>query len=484
MTISRKRLRRAAVRRKAHETHRALARRSFLHFCTFVYDGFITAPHHIQIANKLDAVTAGLIKRLHIALPPRHSKSLMCSELFPAFWFGHYPKSNIIHSSYAASLSNKFSFTVRATISDNSRYHELFPNIALHPLRKRLDDWQLVTGGGFRSVGVTAGITGSGAGLFIIDDAHKEGDELSPITLDKIWYWFASAAMTRLDPGAPVLVPMTRWGVNDIAGRFLRLQEEDPNADKWETLIYPALALENDPLGRQPGEPLWPERYNLSRLLAIKAISERYFEALFQQNPKFHDEPLFTKANFKRGKISAKTYFWTFDLAITEKERSDYTVAGRWSFENDILALHDIHRFRAQWPEVSKFLTNLLRNFPIDKFYFPPHLLELFAVQTLRDKATNPHRIEQIEQPGDKRARAAVLSDYCKNGTVLICPGENGDIFVQEHTGFQETAKHDDCVDVSSVASHAIGLQNRFYLEIRGEKDDKHRPQTAQDLGY
>ena len=169
-------LRKHALMSVNQDLTRAVARRRFLAFCQYVYDGFIVAPHHIAIANQIDRLVDGHVKRLHVALPPRHSKSLMCSELLPAYWLGHNPDKHIIHASYAASLSNEFSSRVRSIIRDNERYHILFPHIALDPERRRVDNWRLVTGGGLRSIGVQGGITGSGADLFIIDDPHKEGD--------------------------------------------------------------------------------------------------------------------------------------------------------------------------------------------------------------------------------------------------------------------------------------------------------------------
>lgn len=476
-------IKRWAYDRVGRRFHRALARRSFYFFCTYVYKDFLTAPHHLLIAEALDKMTSGATTRLFIALPPRHSKSLMCSELYPAYWLARNPTKQIIHASYASSLSNKFSMSVRSMVRDNVAYKELFPHMALDQERRRMDDWWLTSGGGFRSIGVTGGITGSGADLFIVDDPHKEGDELSPTALDVIWNWWASAAQTRLSPGAPVLLVMTRWHPNDMAGRSLRLAESDAAADQWETLIFPALAVAHDALGRSPGQALWPERYSRERLLAIRAVSERYFEALFQQNPEFSNEPLFAVGDFTRAIHHAASYFWTFDIAITEKERSDYTVCAKWSFSDDILCLHHIERFRAQWPVVKQALVDIMHDNPLDDLYFPTQLLELFALQTLRADADDPARIHEVVMPGDKHSRAVVLSDFTKNSTVIVCPGETGDQFVLEHVNFLGTAKHDDCVDVSSVATHAIGLQERFHLAIVGQVDDKNERSEIDKLG-
>ena len=277
-----------------------MARRNFLCFCQRVWPGFMVAPFHKYIAQRYNGLMDGSILRLMIALPPRHTKSLMASELFPAFWLAHNPGKQIVHASYGASLSNSFSLKVRSMVRDSLVYLRLFPHVALSPERQRVDDWRLVTGGGFKSIGVTGGLTGHGADLLIIDDPHKEGDEQSMSSLQAVFDWYNAAARTRLSPGAPVLFPMTRWHPRDLAGRLLELAKMDPNADQWEFVRLPALAEENDPLGRAIGEALWSARFDRQALLAIQALSARYFEALFQQNPQVSDAPLFTLGDFRR----------------------------------------------------------------------------------------------------------------------------------------------------------------------------------------
>jgi phage terminase large subunit-like protein len=449
---------------------RLLARRLFLHFCQYVYAGFMSPPHVVRIAKNLDDINCGRSFRSMYALPPRHTKSLLCSELFPAFWLGCHPEGQIIHASYAAALSNSFSMKVRGLIRDSYLYKELFPHVVLDPGRQRLDDWKLSSGGGFKSIGVTGGITGHGADLFIIDDPHKEGDEQSGRALQAVFDWYNSAARTRLSPGAAVVFPMTRWHPRDLAGRLLDIAEHDPQADQWDVFSFPALALKNDPLGRKVGEPLWPDRFSKVDLHAIRAISERYFEALFQQNPSVTDKPLFVLDNFSRT-VDACDWlgkpFWAVDLAITEKTRSDYTVIGQWSYDGRrTLKLHKVMRFRAQWPTVKRRLVEILREYG-QPMYFPKDVLELVAVQSLREAyPTLRHLVKDVSMPGDKVAKAQPLSDFCQNGIVVIPFGQEFDFFIREHCGFPDEVRHDDCVDMSSVATHALGFRDRFSITV------------------
>lgn len=450
-----------------------LARRFFLVFVFYVYPKFEFKLHHLKIISVLQAVFFGKVRFVQFAAPPRHGKSLLCSELYPAWWLGKNPDKQIIHASYAASLSNSFSMKVRAMVRDDVRYRKVFPHMALSPERQRVDDWKTIQGGGFKSIGVTGGITGHGADLFIIDDPHKEGDEQSPAAMQAVFDWWTSAARTRLHPGAAVIFIMTRWAVRDMAGRLIELAEFDPLADQWLVIRFPALAEENDPLGRAVGEALWPERFSRENLLAIRSISERYFNALFQQNPKVDNEPLFELKDFKMGifgrhfPVHQKPDFWTVDLSSTETERSDYVVFTHWRYVQARLYVLGGERFRAQWPEVKRRLSKCIRANPGKKFYFPPHTLELLALQNLREEMPDEKwRFVEVPQPGDKVQRAGVLSDFAKGGNVYVNRCDFGRLFVREHCGFPDEVDHDDMVDTSSVATHAVGLQSRFSLTV------------------
>ncbi len=456
----------------------ALARRFFLFFCLYVVPDFVQAKHHVKIALVLDLVTAGKLRFVQFAMPPRHGKSFMCSELYPPYWLGRNPSKQIILCSYASSLSDGFSIKVRARIATDERYKRVFPHVALDPNRKRVDDWKLVTGGGLRSVGVGGGITGIGGDLVIIDDPHKEGDEQSVRIMKAVYDWWTSAVRTRLSPGAPVLFIMTRWHPLDLAGRLQALAASDPLADQWYVLSFPAIAVADDILGRKTGEALWPERFPVVELMALKRLSERYFEALYQQNPKFSNEPLFELSDFVR--VDSAEYinhcdyktFWSVDLAITDDTRSDYTVIGLWSYNRVVreLVLHKTIRFRRQWPVVKRKLTYLIRVYPWP-VYLPKHMIELLTVQALKDE--NPyyaHKVHEVSLPGDKTSRASHLADFCKSGSVLVDKNAGCDIFVDEHVAFGE-ADHDDCVDMSSVATHACGIHEEFKLLMLGVGD-------------
>ncbi len=450
---------------------RELARRVPLRFNGWVYPGWQTAPHHELIGAKLLDILEGRTKRLIISMPPRHGKSLMASELFPALWLGLNPAKEVIHVSYASMLSNDFSRKVRAMIRDNGRYRELFPHMQLDPERARIDDWRLVTGGGFKSIGVQGGIAGHGADLMIVDDPVHEGDEHSMTTLDLIWDWWLSAARTRMHPGGVILVIMTRWHPLDLVGRLLDLARRDETADQWEHLVLPALALDDDVLGREPGDPLWPDRVSFDDLMAISALSERYFEALYQQNPQVGGSVMFREDDFVRESPDLERGAWCFDLASTEKSRSDYNVIGRWQYDGDRLSLTHVERFRDEWPAVRRRILSLARMHPEDVFVFPKQTFELLAIQTLREEFPEL-LLGEVTLPNDRVERAMPYSTVVESGRALVCAGQDADYFIYEHAHFPDAVQHDDCVAMSSVATHWFGLNRRFdWLIAYGDED-------------
>jgi hypothetical protein len=119
------------------------------------------------------------------------------------------------------------------------------------------------------TAGVGGPITGKGADVLIIDDPIKNPEEAnSPTQREKIWDWFQTTAYTRLEPGGAIILIMTRWHPDDLAGRLLKQMES--GGEHWEVVSLPAIAEDRDLLGRKPGQALWPARFDEAALAAKK----------------------------------------------------------------------------------------------------------------------------------------------------------------------------------------------------------------------
>lgn len=433
------------------------------------------AAHHLLIMAALQMVEEKRIDFLAISMPPRHGKSELVSVRFPGWYLGRHPDRDVIHVSYGADLSNDFSRRVRMLVRDDAVFRGLFSGVALDPERQRVNDWRLVNGGGFRSVGAKGGVTGHGADLLVIDDPHKEGEAESVTALQEVIDWYASAARTRLMPGGQVVIAGTRWHPMDLIGSVLRAAKESGDADQWAVLTLPGLAEGDDPLGREPGAALWPEWFSREALLAVRALSERHFEALYQQNPRASAVQMFLADDFRVagvGEVEVLPGAWCFDLALGEADGGDYCAWARVHYDRKSreMVFSHLHRERLTWPEAKVRIVELMDVYRGDVFVFPKQTFELMAVQALRYERPNA-RVVSVSFPAgsDKVGRAQALADLVRAGRVSVEPGVlNGGLterWIREYVEFP-AGRHDDMVDVGSVAVHHFGVHREFAAAV------------------
>lgn len=256
-------------------------------YAAYQWPSYADAPHHRLIARHLEAVERGEIKRLMITMPPRHGKSMLASEFFPAWYMGRNPDHYVVTATYAQELADDFGRKVKNQIEDAS-FRAIFPGVGLADDSKSAKRFHIEgTGalggyehattqrGAFYAVGVGGPLTGRGAHLLLIDDPIKNREEAeSEVMRRKTRDWYTSTAYTRLMPGGRIVIIQTRWHEGDLAGW---LQDEHAH-EGWVKLDLPAI---ND-----DGEALWPEQYPVEDLERIKrALPSRDWSALYQQRP-------------------------------------------------------------------------------------------------------------------------------------------------------------------------------------------------------
>lgn len=237
-----------------------------------------TARHLDLLAEWLLDVAYGRRKRVIVTMPPRHGKSEFISRWFPVWFLNKWPWKRIILASYEAEFAASWGRKVRNSITQNgSRLR-----VAVRGGSSAADYWETTKDGGMTTAGVGGPITGKGADLLIIDDPVKNWQEAnSPTIRERTWDWWQSTAYTRLEPHGAAIVVMTRWHEEDLAGRLLAATGE-----QWDLLNLPALSESGDALGREIGEPLWPERFGMSELLAKRgSMDEFVWIPLYQQRP-------------------------------------------------------------------------------------------------------------------------------------------------------------------------------------------------------
>ena len=282
---------------------------------------------HREIARQLERVENGEVKRLMLFVPPRHGKSELGSIMFPAHYLGKHPEKEIITASYSADLAQDFGYKTRNLVN-TQEYQELFKT-KLRDDSKSKAKWLTNEGGGYTAVGVGGAITGRGADLLIIDDPIKNREEAESLTIrEKVWSWYTSTAYTRLEKGGAVILILTRWHKDDLAGRLLEAQEN--GGDKWEVVKFPAIAT-HDELFRKQGDPLWEDKYDLPALEQIKNTVGVYdWSALYQQEPVSSESQEF-KQDFWQYRTMEEVLglqtrnSLTIDTAISQKASADNT---------------------------------------------------------------------------------------------------------------------------------------------------------------
>jgi hypothetical protein len=487
---------------------RLLAQRSLLYFCKHVDPKYPTdAPHVKLMAEKLQQVATFIesggkegIGRLMIFLPPRYWKSQTASRKFPAWLLGRNPNLRIILTSYGADLATKHSREVRDLIS-SERYQAVFGTLSSREEPVLLDadsrsaaSWDLSGhNGGMIAAGVGGAITGFGANLFIVDDPMKSRDEASSAARRELVYeWYRSTAYTRLEDNGAIVLVMTRWDVEDLAGDLLNLMASDGEADQWDIVFLPALALEaeaypksdedyqenllrgtfiprhGDQLKRAAGSPLWPKKHDEYALKSIAAnIGDFEFTAQYQQLPRLAEGEFLDDRDFDIVEKAPEglRWHWYCDLALGESETSDNNATAGVAMEGEDLYIRDMVTIRNLddfLPEVRSLMlsqSELGSVWGIEDVAFQKLVVKDF----LKDKALASVEIYgvKIAGMGDKVDRARAWRRRAKQGKVHLVRGKWNNSFIRVATAFPR-GRRDDEVDVVSggvqmIADDAAG---------------------------
>jgi len=279
-------------------------------FTTYTFPTYKVDPFHRFVAHHLDKVVRGETDKLMIFASPQSGKSELVSVRFPAFWLAQRSQEPIIITSYGSNLAQSKSRHSRAIV-ESSEFAELFPDIKTNPESRAVDLWELArpARSQVRAAGVGAGLTGHPAALGIIDDPVESwAVAQSERQRDVAWEWYQGTFRTRVWENGAIVIIMTRWHPDDLAGKLLQEQ-----GDEWTILRLPALAEEQDerdfinksqglptgqpdPLGRKPGEPLTPSRFSREALLKIKKdVGSMVWAAEYQGAPVLAEGNLFKR---------------------------------------------------------------------------------------------------------------------------------------------------------------------------------------------
>lgn len=438
---------------------RRKARDSIVGYAEYVQPGYEADPFHILLGEKLEAVERGEIDRLIINTPPRHGKSQLASIHFPAWFMARNAGTNVIQASYNLDQAMRASRFSRNFIEGDD-FSRVFPHIQMSTGSRAADRWMLESGQEYFAVGIGTGATGKGGHLIIIDDPLKDREEADSETRRQtVWDWYQDVIYTRLERNARIIVILTRWHFDDLAGRLIKAEEA--GGDKWHQLILPALCEQPsiDPLGRELGQALAPGRKTREELLRIKAaVGERTWSALFQQKPISTEGAMFLEEWFKpvdrAPGIRRKVRAW--DFASTTD--GDYTVGVLMSRDPaGVFYVEDVIRFRGTPLEVEKRVFETAasdgRSVQIRIPQDPGQAGVAQSQSFIRRLAG--YQIKAVRPTGPKETRAAAFAAQAEAGNVKLVPRDWNKAY-REELGTFPLGSHDDQVDASADAFNAL----------------------------
>ncbi|MBV9251107.1 MAG: phage terminase large subunit [Acetobacteraceae bacterium] len=422
-------------------------------FCALEEANQVPAKHQLRLIEELEALARGETDRLMVLMPPGSGKSTYGSILFPAWWFARHPRSSVIATSHTAGLAEGFGKAVRRLIE--SQGFRLGYRIA--PGERAGARWRISPGGEYFATGVRGPITGRRADLAVIDDPVKSRLEAESLSQrEHLWNWYRSDLTTRLKPGARVLLIMTRWHEDDLAGRLLARE-----GSQWRYLRLPALAEEDDPLGRAVGEALWPGWESQQALERKRnSIGEREWSAMFQQSPRPLEGALFKVACFDfldvaptRGGEAVRAWDlastashgtndpdWTVGVKLMREESGRYIVLDVVRQRGSPRQIEDLLRATAKADGRSTII-----GLPQD-----PGQAGKAQVAYL-SSILSGYRVVSSGESGSKATRAGPVASQVEAGNIALVRANWNHAFIEELRDFP-VGRKDDQVDAFSRA--------------------------------
>ena len=449
-----------------------LARRYLIDFAILTKPGYLPGWHHEETAAKLEAVERGEITRLMLFEPPQHGKSELASVRLPAWYLGRNPQRSVACASYSGDLATVFGRQVRNLVSD-PLYEAIFGKV-ISPDSTAADRWSTIKGGNYFAVGVGGPLAGRGANLLIIDDPFKDYEEaFSPVIREKIWNWYTTVALTRLQKGGSVVLVNTRWHDDDLAGRILK--HAKGTGERWEIVSFPAIA-EEDELHRKKGEALWPAGHPIHELEMIRETQgSMKWNSLYQQKPPKEQGNVFKREWFRPhhgepfGGLLRTSQIW--DTAHKTKKVNDYSACVTLELRTGGVFIRNVWREKVEYPDLKRKAVEFQAAWKADEVCIEDKDAGAMLIQELKRNTRLP--IIPLEADKDKVLRANAATPMCESGRVYYdADAPWVEMFFEEMMAFPG-GTNDDMVDafvhginhLKGIAEHAVPEPERMTVD-------------------
>lgn len=432
--------------------------------------------NHIElIVKKLQQVEEGTCKRLMVFLPPRSSKSVLCSKLFPAWYMGRHPNHEILTVSHSDQLSSDFGRAVR-DIVNSEIFKVIFPEVRLRSDVRSAGKWQTNQNGVYIAAGVKTQIAGRGAHVAILDDVMSEEDAISEAGRRYIKEWYPAGLRTRLMPSGAIVIINTRYHEDDICGWLLDSEKQadfDELVDPWDVIKIPAWLDEeaskllNLPVGSSYFPEWKPEPIlRLDELEIKRHNGTKYWQALYMQDPTPPDGGIIKKGWFKswpdEDPPDCQFIIQTLDTAFSAKTTADYSVMQTWGiferFEVDsvgverlvpnLILLGNI-RGRFEYPELRATAQDEYEKHKPDAIMIEKKASGQSLLQDLR-RAGLP--VLEYTPDRDKVSRATAATPFLESGRVWLPNYKAWALELIDEVVSFPNGRYDDQVDAMVMA--------------------------------
>jgi predicted phage terminase large subunit-like protein len=406
--------------------------------------------HIDAMAHKASQVASGEVKRLIIAVPPRHLKSIIASVALPAWYLGHNPSERVVAVSYSAELAKTHANDFRRVVTDPI-YQAVFPKMVL--ARETDSEIHTTLRGRRYATSIQGTLTGRGGNLFIIDDPLKPGDAVSEVSRERVIEWYRSTLVTRPDDkqAARIMVVMQRIHVEDLVGYLLE------NEAGFEVLSLPSVAQSTTThdLGggrthvREKGDLLHPTHEPAEVLLEIKkSMGSMLFSAQYQQSPEPAGGKIIKRKMLQYyseiERLPTDRIVLSWDVALSEQEAGDYSACVVLLNRGDLYYVLEVIRGKFPFDKLKDKIIEVRQRYGrAASLVIEESPISHGLIQSLREKHIN---VVDIKPDRDKQSRLISQIDLFEGGSVLLPKNAPWlEAFVAELLSFP--GRHDDQVD-------------------------------------
>lgn len=422
---------------------------------------WVATPHLEMIDTAVRRAIAGIGPRIVIIeAPVRHGKSEYGSHWLPKWYLRTWPEKSVILTSYEATFARSWGRRGREGFSELQGV----TGLAVDKGNASASEWGVAGfSGGMKTAGAGGSITGKGADLLIIDDPIKNAEEaMSPHIRDTLWDWWQTTARTRLEPGGVAIVIATRWHAEDLSGRLITAA--DSGGEEVARVNLPAIAGENDQLGRKPGEALWPERFPIEELRRVERSTDAFWwSAIYQQQPGKHGSMEWPDAYFDGIMVADEDFPDAFQLGIIavdpskgkDARKGDYSaigfagLSGGKVWVDADLKRRPIEQIVSDGIDMAQRYGAYLHAFGIEVNAFQEMMVGEFQRQ-VQARGLLPLPIHTVTNTVNKKLRISRLGPYLACGELRIRDNPGGRLLVEQMKMFSQrdvAGVHDDGPD-------------------------------------